>query len=212
VAVAGRLYDRLEAKFGKQNVFMDFDSIRPGFDFRDQIRETLKGSAAVVAVIGPQWLGERADGSRRIDDPTDFVRFELACALESGIPVIPVLVDNTPMPKPETLPSDIASLAFRHALPLDSGLDFRNHADRLISAVMPRSGAGQKVFGRYTLDRILGRGGMGSVWSARDEQLDTLVALKMLPETLCHDRASLSALKRETKLGLNLAHPNIVRI
>jgi hypothetical protein len=148
MAVTGRLYDRLEAKFGKANVFMDFDSIRPGFDFRDQIKATIKRSIAVVAVIGPQWLGERPDGSRRIDDPLDFVRFELACALESGIPVIPVLVNDTPMPRPDTLPADIAGIAFRHALPLDSGLDFRNHAERLILAVTPRSGAGQKVFGR----------------------------------------------------------------
>jgi len=161
IAVAGRLYDRLEAKFGKSNVFMDFDSIRPGFDFRDQIKATIKRSAALIALIGPDWLGERPDGSRRIDDPIDFVRFELACALESGIPVIPVLVNNTPMPKPDALPPDIASLAFRHALPLDSGLDFRNHADRLITAVTPRSGPGQKVFGRYVLDRILGRGEIG---------------------------------------------------
>ena len=55
-------------------------------------------------------------------------------------------------------------------------------------------------------------GGMGLVWLARDDQLETLVALKVLPDALCHDRASLEALKLETKLGLRLAHPNIVRI
>ena len=53
---------------------------------------------------------------------------------------------------------------------------------------------------------------MGVVWLAMDDQLETLVALKVLPDALCHDRASLEALKRETKLGLRLAHPNIVRI
>src|SRR5437773_1037050 len=77
---------------------------------------------------------------------------------------------------------------------------------------IPRFGPGQKIFRRYTLQKILGRGGMGIVWLARDEQLESLVALKLLPETLCYDRASLEALKRETKLGLHLAHPNIVRI
>jgi len=77
---------------------------------------------------------------------------------------------------------------------------------------IPRFGAGQKIFRRYTLQKILGRGGMGVVWLARDEQLESLVALKVLPETLCHDRVSLHDLKRETKLGLHLAHPNIVRI
>src|SRR6266496_217620 len=77
---------------------------------------------------------------------------------------------------------------------------------------IPRFGPGQKIFRRYVLQKILGRGGMGVVWLARDEQLESLVAIKLLPETLCHDRASLEALKRETKLGLHLAHPNIVRI
>ena len=77
---------------------------------------------------------------------------------------------------------------------------------------IPRFGVGQKIFRRYILKRILGRGGMGIVWLAEDEDLETLVALKVLPETLCHDPASLAALKRETKLGLHLAHPNIVRI
>ena len=145
--VTGRLYDRLEQRFGKQNVFMDFDSIRPGFDFRDQIKETIERSKVVIAVIGPDWLGKRSDGTRRIDDPTDFVRLEMACALQSGIPLIPVLVNNTAMPKADTLPSDIQALAFRHALPLDSGLDFRQHADRLINSISdavrrPSVGAG----------------------------------------------------------------------
>ena len=77
---------------------------------------------------------------------------------------------------------------------------------------IPRFGPGQKIFRRYILQKILGRGGMGVVWLAEDEDLERLVALKVLPETLSHDHASLEALKRETKLGLHLAHPNIVRI
>ncbi len=53
---------------------------------------------------------------------------------------------------------------------------------------------------------------MGVVWLAQDSYLESLVALKVLPDTLLHDSASLDSLKRETKLGLSLAHPNIVRI
>jgi serine/threonine protein kinase len=77
---------------------------------------------------------------------------------------------------------------------------------------IPRFAPTQKIFRRYILQKILGRGGMGVVWLAMDDQLESLVALKVLPDALCHDRASLEALKRETKLGLRLAHPNIVRI
>jgi TIR domain-containing protein len=133
--IAGRLYDRLQAKFGKKNIFMDFDSIPPGVDFREQIKQTIERSNVVIAVIGPHWLGELHDGSRRIDDPTDFVRLEIEYALKRGIPVIPLLINNTPMPKPEKLPPSIEGFAFRNALPLDSGLDFHQHADRLIHGI-----------------------------------------------------------------------------
>src|SRR5437762_13150498 len=72
--------------------------------------------------------------------------------------------------------------------------------------------SGQKLFGRYTLVKILGRGGMGIVWLARDEELEREVALKFLPDLVVHDRALLSELKRETKRSLELTHKNIVRI
>ena len=133
--VTGRLYDRLQIKFGQSSVFMDFDAIPPGVDFREYIKRTIARSDLVIAVIGPNWLGEKADHSRRIDDETDFVRLEIAYALQHGIPVIPVLINDTQMPAPEKLPADIAGLAFRNAVNLDTGIDFHHHADRLIKGI-----------------------------------------------------------------------------
>jgi len=72
--------------------------------------------------------------------------------------------------------------------------------------------SGQKVFGRYTLVKILGRGGMGIVWLARDEELERDVALKFIPDLMIQDRAVFDQLKREAKRCLELTHPHIVRI
>ena len=86
--------------------------------------------------------------------------------------------------------------------PPDSGSD----------ATLREFASGQKLFRRYTLKRTLGRGGMGIVWLARDEELELDVALKFLPDLIIRDHAVLSDLKRETRRSLELTHKNIVRI
>ena len=73
-------------------------------------------------------------------------------------------------------------------------------------------GSGSLVFGRYRLQRVLGRGGMGIVWLAVDTKLERAVALKFLPDIIGADPVALRELKDETRRGLDLAHPNIVRI
>src|SRR5437899_340150 len=132
---AGRLYDRLQSEFGRNNVFMDFDSIPYGVDFREHIKQIIGQSKVLVAIIGPNWLGRRKHRGRRIDDPSDFVRLEIAYALERKLPIIPILVSNTQMPRSEELPTDIEALAFRNGLSLDVGIDFHHHAERLSAAI-----------------------------------------------------------------------------
>ena len=79
-------------------------------------------------------------------------------------------------------------------------------------ATLREFASGQRLFNRYRLTRTLGRGGMGIVWLACDEELERDVALKFLPELIIHDRAVLGDLKRETRRSLELTHKNIVRI
>ncbi|HWA28791.1 MAG TPA: SUMF1/EgtB/PvdO family nonheme iron enzyme [Lacunisphaera sp.] len=77
---------------------------------------------------------------------------------------------------------------------------------------VPGFSVGQKVFGRYTLEAIAGRGGMGIVWRARDDELERTVALKFLPEAVASDVEAVRDLKAETKRCLDLTHPHIVRV
>jgi TIR domain len=90
--LAGRLYDRLAARFGDDQVFMDVDTIDLGVDFADVITQAVSTCEVLLAIIGPRWLtATDDDGQRRLDDPDDTVRLEIAAALERDIRVIPIL-------------------------------------------------------------------------------------------------------------------------
>jgi len=71
---------------------------------------------------------------------------------------------------------------------------------------------GQRVFDRFYLRRLLGRGGMGVMWLAHDRVLEQEVALKFLADHLLHERGAVERLKHETRRNQKLSHPHIVRI
>ncbi len=71
---------------------------------------------------------------------------------------------------------------------------------------------GGRVFGPYRLLHALGRGGMGVVYAARDEQGQRVVALKLLPSRLSHDKRALARFEREIKAAAQLDHAHIVPI
>ena len=98
---------------------MDVAAIEPGRDFRKAIDKSVASCSVLLAVIGREWLETKDDaGSRRLDDPNDFVRIELASALRRDIPVVPVLVRAAKMPRVDQLPDDLKELAYRNAVEL----------------------------------------------------------------------------------------------
>jgi len=114
---AGRLADDLSEVFGPESIFMDVTGIAPGIDFRKTIEQKVGECAAAVVVIGPSWIGD-ADGAARLQNPTDFVRLEVAAALARDIQVIPVLVDGATMPAAGELPPDVEPIVWRNAVEL----------------------------------------------------------------------------------------------
>ncbi len=117
---AGRLADALIHQFGRANVFIDIDTISPGADFEQKIREALDTCELALILIGPRWLTVEAPaGTRRLDADDDLVKQEVAAALgRSDVTVVPVLVEGASMPTAAELPPEIASLAKFNAFDL----------------------------------------------------------------------------------------------
>jgi WD40 repeat protein len=114
---------------------MDLDSIEAGLDFAEVIRDAVDSCAVLVALIGRQWLTlADEEGRRRLDDPDDYVRFEVQTALERGVRVIPGLVDGAKPLRRQQLPSELHKLARLNALEISYGR-YQYDADRLLRLI-----------------------------------------------------------------------------
>lgn len=108
------LYDRLTQFFPAKSLFKDFNTIKAGANYRDSIDTALEKCHVLLVVMGKDWLNiTDTDKRRRLDNPEDLVRIEIATALKRNIRVIPVLFDNIDMPAAATLPEDLQSLTLR---------------------------------------------------------------------------------------------------
>jgi hypothetical protein len=116
---AGRLTDALLQHLGPKSVFQDVTAISPGQNYAAAIDRALSESDAALVVIGPGWLtAATSQGTPRLLEADDYVRLELARALERDIPVIPVLVGDAQLPEAADLPDDLQGLAQRQAVEL----------------------------------------------------------------------------------------------
>lgn len=119
---AGRLSYELGKVFGGDGIFRDVESIDPGLDFEVALDQALAGCAVMLVMIGPRWLDVTDEqGRRRLDRPGDWVRTEVTVALKRGIRLIPLLVEDTPLPDEDQLPEPLRPLVKRQALPLSDG-------------------------------------------------------------------------------------------
>ena len=144
--LARSLCDRLSERFDRSQIFMDLDTIEPGENFLKAIEKTVSECDVLIAVIGALWLTCKDEqGGRRLDNPEDFVRMEIATALRRDIRVIPVLVDGALMPRPTDLPDDLKQLFFRNALQVEA-THFDDNCKKLMTTI-------EQVLGKTAAER-----------------------------------------------------------
>jgi hypothetical protein len=101
-------------------------------DFVDHVAEHISRCGAVIVVIGKRWLTIKdKQRRRRLNDVDDLVRAEIRAALQQGIPVIPVMVQNASMPDAKDLPDDLRLLVRRTGIQLRAE-HWKDGVDRLV--------------------------------------------------------------------------------
>jgi hypothetical protein len=149
---AGRLADDLIEQFGAERVFMDVQALKPGIDYVEAIEQSIGVCDILIVLIGRRWLtAVDESGHRRLDDPADLHRIEIASALKRDLRVIPVLVDGGRMPRQEHLPADLAPLARRQACEIDDA-SWRYDVQQLIGVLNEE--VQQRELGRLYGDAI----------------------------------------------------------
>jgi hypothetical protein len=118
-------------------------------------------------------------------------------------------------PLPEAIPAappDLGATTPPEAVPADAAVTVAKPASEPAAAVPP---AAQHVPGRlggYHVLRELGRGGMGTVYLARQLSLDRLVALKVMNPAWAKDATFMARFTREAFAAAQLVHPNVVQV
>jgi len=240
--IAGRIFDHLERRFGRDRLFLDVDAIRYGDDFRRRIGEALDQTGVLLAIIGDRWLdaGAQSAARRRLDDPNDYVSIEISSALDQGITVVPVLVGEAQMPRVSDLPAHLAQLSYRNAAEVRSGRDFSLHINRLIEAItdllaLPQQGgsppstpAGLSIasktlqdnpksligvqLGAFVIQRLLAAGGSGVAYLGQNPRTGQHVCVKVSLPVLSDMEGIRRALSRGIRGLVALNHPHIVRV
>ena len=139
---ARALHRELCRRFDIDFAFLDRAGIEVGDDFPERLRTAVDHCVVALVLVGPGWLEARsADGSRRLDDPSDFVRLEVAIALSRGKVVIPLLLDDTPMPASDLLPDALKAFARCDAFLLrGKDYEYERQLEDLVKQLARRTG------------------------------------------------------------------------
>jgi hypothetical protein len=186
----GRLVDTLKLQFDESQIFMDIDKIEPGLDFTQVIGKYLNSSEVMLVIIGPDWRAYNAEKqSYRINESTDWVRKEIASALERDIRVIPVLLDGGQMPEEDEVPDDLKPLLLRQAYEI-SNKRWKYDCDQLIITLkkalgepikkeFPQNGSQQRI----QLDAPKPKSSTSKYWMIAGSVFILLILVQMMSKS-----------------------------
>src|SRR5438105_638546 len=120
-------------------------------------------------------------------------------------------VNSAQTPPPESDPSDAPTIAHSSPLPFTPPAAVAPPSDSALG-VMLLLLPGTLLGGRYSILRLLGQGGMGAVYKARDLELDRVIALKVIRPELASNPGILQRFKQELILARHVTHKNVIRI
>jgi TIR domain len=130
------IYERLGRSFGEGKVFMDVDQLLAGQRFDRELGKALAECDVLIAVIGSRWMDLLSECTQH--GKRDYVRDEIAAALQREIIVIPVMMGREanmpPLPRAQDLPENIRDLVLyqKHNIAHES---FGRDATHLIAAL-----------------------------------------------------------------------------
>jgi FHA domain/TIR domain len=138
--VAGRMFDRLSAVYGPNNIFFDTEAIPGAVDFRTRVQSAVQQSAVVLVVIGNEWFAPLTkfrlfDFFHPKRKTEDFVQGEIEAAIQWRVPIVPLLVNGAAMPKPQSLPASVRDIAYLNAIGVRSGRDFHDDMSAVVDVI-----------------------------------------------------------------------------
>lgn len=138
-AYAAALLDlMLSESFGHDNVFRASRSISPGDDYPGTLMKSVESAKIMLVIIGRNWLEPKNGRPHYVSRPDDWMRKEVARALELKIPVLPILLSGAPRLGDAELPGDISRIKYIQYIRFDYRTiddDYRN-IRRAVSAYL----------------------------------------------------------------------------